>query len=70
VIIADGQAYHQGTLLEITNGMARIQSQAIVRQGPLRVFPLHSEQDGLYELQGEFLKQENLIIWLTLNDAS
>ena len=70
VIIADGRTYHQGTLLSVANGTARIETQSIVRQGPLRIFPMHAQQDGLYEIQGYFRAQENHQIVLDFNSDS
>tara|TARA_Y100001954_G_C15819313_1_gene609078 strand:+ start:1583 stop:1903 length:321 start_codon:yes stop_codon:yes gene_type:complete len=66
VVIADGRSHVQGTLLGVSDDLVRIRTTAIIRQGPLRVFPVHAEKDGLYEIQGYFLEQKNLEIILTL----
>ena len=70
VIIADVHAYHQGRLIHISNGNATIETQAILNQGLLRIFPLHTETDGPYELQGRFKEHNQSQIVVALQENS
>jgi len=60
VIIVDGSQFRQGLLLELTDGVLTIETNAPLDNSALRIFPVYPEKDGLYELQGIVLdRNEN-----------
>ena len=64
VVVTDGDAYVESTLVRWDENSLHIQSTGVFRRGRIRVFPLHPEEDGLYEIHGEFVALKDGLLLL------
>ena len=55
VIVTDGTSYVESTLVRWDENSLQIKSTGVFRRGGIRVFPLHPEKDGLYEIHANFV---------------
>ena len=66
VILTDGTVYWRTQLKSVQSNVALLEPVAQCQPGQYRVFPLHPEDDGLFEIHGKIEESAEGVIRLLI----